>query len=85
MLINFSLYNKLQNLISKTFYLKFSNVKDLNVNTDYFANFKNSANFDNVIYYHFEDDHHFMQRTQQFDLIDVMNDDVNHHVNEKCE
>ena len=39
----------------------------------------------NVIYHHFGRDHHFMQGTQQFDLIDVMNGDVNHHVNEKCE
>ena len=39
----------------------------------------------NVTYHHFGRDHHFMQWTQQFDLIDATNGGANHHVIEKCE
>ena len=35
------------------------------------------------MYHQFKTYHSFKKKTFQFNLIDVMNDDVNYHVNEK--
>ena len=37
----------------------------------------------NVFYHQFVSYHQFMQKTPQFDLIDVMNDDIYHYVIKK--
>ena len=50
-----------------------------------FSNFFLKIYDNNVFYHQFVSYHQFMQETPQFDLIGVMNGDVNYHVSEKSE